>query len=69
MSQLFDCPCGALVRIYDNGDPLVCKTCDVANRLFVLRLAVLLRPHDVWTADMMVRLSSYETDDATTGVS
>jgi hypothetical protein len=69
MSQIFDCLCGLPVRIYDNGDPLICKECDVANRFFVLRLAVELRWYDTRIADLLVRLSSYETDDATIGVS
>ena len=69
MSYVMDCACGAEVRLYDKADRNICKTCDVVNRRFVLKLAEMLRDHDTWAADMMVRLSSYETDNATIGVS
>ena len=68
MSYMAPCPCGGFVRVESRADLQICRECDYANRRVVLYLAMLVNAFDLRTSELLVRMTSFETElDQTRG--
>lgn len=56
------CECGKEIKIHLRSDPRVCDDCDLGNRYFILRLALLLGSVDLRTSEFLVLMSGYKTE-------
>jgi hypothetical protein len=62
VSYLAPCPCGGSVRVESKSDLRICSTCDYVNRRFVLHLAMSIHDSDLGTSELLVRMTSFETE-------
>jgi hypothetical protein len=56
------CPCGGKVHVESKADLRICSACDYVNRKIILHLAMFIHDVDIAASELLVRMSSFETE-------
>jgi len=62
LSYFAPCPCGGEVRVESKADLRLCSICDRINRKILLYLAMFIHDFDIRTSELLVRMTSFETE-------